>query len=1103
MAGLRLYTGNRLEILAGRLAERISHPFPSPLHSEVIVVQSRGMQRWLSMELARHHGICANIRFPFPNAFLDEIFSAVVPEYEKPADDDPEVMAWRIMALLPSQSQNRAFENIRSYLKDDHEDIKLYQLSRRIANLFDQYLIFRPDTILAWEAGQTGHDDELWQAELWRQLLKADKRPHTASLRRIFLERMDSSFPAATGLPERISLFGISWLPHFHTEVFYEISKQIDVNLYLMNPCREFWTDIRSDREMGRAIEKIREATGGKILSEDALHLEKGNSLLASLGTQGRDFFRVIADLPGEEWAVFAEPGEETLLQAIQSDILNLRERARDGLDKTPISPTDESIQIHSCHSHMREVEALYDQILALFEEDPELLPRDILIMAPDIEAYAPLIQAVFETSPEAPGVKPDIPRIPFAVADRSLRKDSLVIDRFLDLLEFPGSRFEASSVLSLLDAPPVKKKFSLSEEDMERIRHWTMDTRIKWGVDEESRRQAGLPAFPENTWKDGLERLLLGYALPGNQERLFKGILPYDHIEGHDAQALGSFAEYIDRLSSQVAVLGQPRTLNEWGSLLMCLLEEFFLADEETEKDLQAIRQAVQSLMNIHDRTGFRERLSIGVIKLFLRQCFEKQGFGFGFISGGITCCAMLPMRSIPFKVICLLGMNHDAYPRRSGMLGFDLMASNPRPGDPSRRNDDRYLFLEALLSARQKLIISYVGQGMMDNSLIPPSVLIAELIDYIEAGFEMPGKRIAADHLKTTHRLQAFHPAYFRGDSKLFSYSKENCLAAGSLLESHHEIPPFMASSLSPPPESWKEIELADFIHFFRHPTRFFLGRRLALTLAMDDEILEDQETFDVKNLEKYNLEQHLVEKALAGQNLNALYPLFRASGRLPHGSVGACHYDGMVREATAFVDRVRPYLAGEPLLPMDVRQDIAGFQISGRIDHLYRSGLFHYRYTDLKARDYLRLWISHLLMNTLVKGADVRPGTLVGRDRAWRFAPVENAESVLAQWLNVYWTGLSTPLKFFPETSWRYAEQIITRGRSREEALRAAGRIWRLSGYGHAESDDRYYQRCFGNGDPLDDEFEQLSILLLAPIFRHMTEARVNPEGNHDSL
>ncbi|PKN60195.1 MAG: exodeoxyribonuclease V subunit gamma, partial [Deltaproteobacteria bacterium HGW-Deltaproteobacteria-11] len=597
MAVFRRYTGNRLELLADRMAECIRSPLSSPLAPEIVIVQSKGMERWLSMELARRHGICANIRFPFPNAFLDELFRTMLSEYREAPLYDPEIMAWRIMGALPACLPDPVFAHLRRYLQDDADGLKAYQLACRLADLFDQYLVFRPDMVLDWEAGKSGYGEEAWQAQLWRKLRENDKSQHPAGLRRTLLEQLRRPLPTTGPLPERISIFGISWLPPFHLEIFHALSGRLDVNLFALNPCREFWTDIRSEREMGRAVEKIRESTGIKTLSAADLYLEGGNSLLASMGIQGRDFFRWLTDLPGEEYDVFADPGEATLLQAIQSDILNLRERGRSGLPKTRIAPLDRSLRIHSCHSPMREVEALHDQILALFDDDPDLLPRDILVMAPDMDVYAPLIQAVFDTPAASSSDQAAVPRIPFTIADRSLSKDSPIMDGFLDLLELAGSRFEVSSVLALLDTPPVRKKFGLTDEDMEQIRQWVSGTRIRWGVDAEFRLQAGLPGVPENTWAAGLQRLFLGYALPGKDEQLFHGILPYDTIEGLEAQTLGRLAEYLHGLFASAAVLGQSREPVEWTAVLTSLLHEFFEGDEETQRDLQAVRQSLQRL--------------------------------------------------------------------------------------------------------------------------------------------------------------------------------------------------------------------------------------------------------------------------------------------------------------------------------------------------------------------------------------------------------------------------------------------------------------------------------------------------------------------------
>ena len=1091
MAGLIRYTGNRLDLLAARLAAIIRSPLSATLKPEIVVVQSKAMERWLCMELASRHGICANIRFPFPNAFLDELFRTILPEYRTAPTYDPEVMAWRIMAAFPACLAQPVFAPLRHYLQDDDRSLKGYQLASRLADLFDQYLIFRPGLLLSWEAGQNGDGDEAWQAELWRTIRHNDPSFPPAHLRRRLLERIGRPPAETIPLPERVSIFGVSWLPPFHLEIFQALHKHLNINIFALNPCREFWMDIRSDRETGITVQKIRESTRMQLLSAEDLHLEGGNSLLASMGKQGRDFFRWFTDLPGEEYDEFVDPGEGALLQAIQSDILNLRERGAEGQPKTRIAPKDRSILIHSCHSPMREVEALHDALLALFDGDPLLQPRDILIMAPDMDVYAPLIEAVFDApSMSAPG-HVAAPRIPFTIADLRLRKKSAVIEAFQLLLDLCNSRFEASAVLALLETPPVRKKFGLSEDDMERVRHWVIDVRIRWGLDGESRRRTGLPGFSDNTWKYGLERLLLGYALPGTDGRMFNGILPYDAIEGLEALPLGALAEYLERLFASAADLRQARTPADWVHVLNALPACFFDGDEETQREMQTLREIFERLDGVSASSGFRTPVSLDVIRVFLENHFEEPDHGKGYLSGGVTCCAMLPMRSIPFKVICLLGMNHDAYPRLSRVTAFDLMAQYPRPGDRSRRHDDRYLFLEALISAKRNFIVSYVGQSLADNSLLPPSVVLSELLDTIERGFESENGDIRK-RLVTSHRLHGFHVDYFTPESDLFSYSDVNHRAALRLQSPRSDLQPYFAGPLPDPGENWKIIDIADLVLFYKNPCRFLMERRLGVILSEETDGLIDKEPFEIKGLEKYDLEQRLVEKALAGEDLKALFPFFRASGCLPHGAVGAGLYETLIVGADDFAARAISNLKGRIPTSSEVDLALGGYRLQGCIENLFGGALFHFRYADLKAGDYLRLWIHHLILNLQTPQGRRESSVLLGRDRTWRYEPVEKAEIILVQLLENYWKGLSSPLKFFPESSWTFTEQLLLKGKSAQEAMRAARSVWTGSDYGRGESRDRYYRRCFDERHPLDDYFQQLSILVYEPLMKHGAQA-----------
>jgi exodeoxyribonuclease V gamma subunit len=1078
MTKFRIFTSNHLEILAEKLAEVVRAPLASPLEPECIVVQSKGMERWVSMQLARRHGICANTRFPFPNTFVEEIFRKLVQTLPDLSPFAPEVLSWKIMGLLPSLLGRSAFASLGSYLGDPPEALKLIQLAERVADTFDQYLLFRPEMILRWERGEETH----WQAALWRELSKGREQLHRAALGKALLEALQGSKPDPVGLPERVSVFGISALPRFHMEVLAALSRIIQVNLFLMNPCREYWGDLLARRE-------ARQATAGAGSPPSQLHLETGNGLLASLGALGRDFFDILTEYPGEEDATFKDAGEERLLNALQSDILNLRDRGSKVNDgRTALAALDSSIQIHSCHSPMREVEVLHDRLRQLFEEDPSLAPGDILVMTPDIETYAPFIQAVFEASGDASR------RIPFTIADRSVREEGEIATAFLALLNLQGSRFGASQVLALLETRAVRRRIGLSEADVELVRKWVHDTRICWGIDDRTRSQIGLPAYRENTWRAGVERLLLGYALPGGEERLFGGMLPYDEIEGGDTLVLGRFIDSLESLFTQLEALVRPRTLLEWSEVLRETLDRFFETDEDGEREIQVVRRRIKEFAAFQEISEFAGPLDVKVIRHHLSHSLEREGFGFGFMTGAVTFCAMLPMRSIPFRVIWLMGMNSDSYPRHSPPLAFDLMAGHPRRGDRSRRNDDRYLFLEAILSARDILAISYVGQGVQDNSILPPSVVVSELLDYLEQGFEVPGGGVS-EQVVTHHRLQGFSPEYFKGDRKLFSYSHEYFETARRLVAGPRAPVSFISGRLSKPPAEWRTVDLGDLVRFFGNPARFLLTRRLGIDLDDGDQILSESEPFALSGLERYLLGEKLVARKLAGHDLTAYLPLARASGRLPHGMAGECVYEGLRLEVERFVAKTRPYLADGLAQPFPVDITVGDFRLRGRVDALYGERLVHHRYASARPQDHLRLWILHLalgaagfprtsmLMSIRPEGEAVWLG--------WEYGPVKESGEILAAILARYWEGLQRPLPFFPRSSWVYARLLLQKEKPDEEALRRASESWAGDDYRRGEREDPYYDLCFRDADPLDGEFQSLATELFGPLMAHQKE------------
>jgi exodeoxyribonuclease V gamma subunit len=1074
MAGLKLYTSNRLESLLDALASVVRGPLASPLEKEVIVVQSKGMERWLSMELAKKFGIWMNCRFPFPNKFVWELFAATIPELPDLSILSPKVMTWRIMKLLPEYMQKPAFDIITNYLVQDADCLKRLQLSERVADAFDRYSIYRPEMILRWDEGAEGESQsERWQAELWRNLFKDCMGGHRAGILRDFLERLASQGDCPGRLPERISIFGIPVLPPYHFEVVNALASLIDVHFYLMSPTREFWADIIPEKRIS--------IDGG-----ESLHFEAGNPLLASMGKLGRDFFSMVVNREYEEINSFVEPGEDSLLTCLQSDILNLK--ARGVQEKIVVGGSDRSIQVHSCHSPMREVEVLYDHLLSFFESMPGLTPKDIIVMTPDIETYAPYITAIF-----GGGINEKM-RIPFSIADRRALSESHIIDVFLRIIKLKGGRLSAPAIIDLLDSTVIQEKFGFSPNEMELILRWVTETHIHWGIDGAHREGMGLPPFEEGSWKAGIRRLLLGYTLRGDQERLFHDVLPYDDMEGNDTEVLGRFLDFLSTLFSSVSGLERGRTLAEWASFLEALLGGFFAEDQENHREMQVLRTRINDLAIHQELSQFTEPVEFEVVRYHLSQELKDEELSVGFMTGSVTFCEMLPMRSIPFRVVALIGMNSDAYPREYRPVGFDLIAHDPRPGDRSLRDEDRYLFLEAVLSSRECLYISYVGQSIRDNSEKQPSVLVNELLDHIGEGFQMSSGEIPRTHIVNRHRLQPFSPAYFSGQERLFSFSKEDCETAKASTHSTDSLKPFVTKPLQKTAVEYRDITVADLRRFFRNPPRYFLNRCLGIYLDKEADIPDELEPlYKLSALEKYKLKHWLTSKRMDGYDLRNFHGLAKGLGIIPPATPGNVMYKEVSQLVEEFSQELKSHTGPEKLLPLDVDIHIDDFRITGRLENIWKNTLVEYQCVEKdKAWHHLDVWIDHIVLNCARKPKYPRASMFVRIGSAWFFNPVEDAWLELKKLLSFYIRGMTEPLRFFPQASMRYAERFI-RSRSPEDGLKAARSEWEGSDFSRGEKDDPYHKLCFDHVDPLDDTFASMAMDIFGPLIN--SRDRVN--------
>lgn len=1122
---LRVTKSNRSEQLVSPLAAVLRGRPAGPFAEELVVVGADGVRRWLSKQLAQELGVCAQLRFVYTGTLIKEILAKVV---GAPAPDQdpwrPEALQWAVLAVLPGLLERDAFQPLSDYLGSRGDDaepdfggIKAFQLARRVAAAFARYLTFRPEMLLAWDKGSSvGAGSDSWQPLLWRALAQRLSAPHPAQWTERLLEQLERPGCALPPELRRLCLFGISSLPAAQVRVIAQLAKVAEVHLFAISPSEEAWSRVRARRAEWRALAP--RADGG--LDSASLDFADDHPLLSSLGGLGRDFQVLLereADYEDAGPDAFEEPAGETLLARLQRDVHSLTLRGDSGAPPHLLDPSDDSLTLHACHGESRQVEVLLDQLLDLFAQDESLEPSDVLILTPDVETFAPLIEAVFHGH-GSPGQ-----RLPIRVANRAQRSESPLATALLRVLSLVGRRLTSTRVLDLLSLEPIRRRFELESDDVAKAAEWIAGAEIRWGIDADDRLSKGQPAFDLNTWEWGLDRLLLGYAMPGAERSLFAGRLPYDEVEGSDAALLGRLVEFCQVLFRHLRSWeGERRSLSKWGEALRELVADLFAVDDDDVPQLEAIHAAIDCLPADAAAADFDAPLSFEVPRALLVDHFDQSRSATSFLTGAITVCGMVPLRSIGHRVVCLLGLDDGAYPRSSSGAGFDLAARRPALGDRSPREDDRYLFLEALLAARTHVRILFSGQSVRDNKPLPPSVIVSELLDHLCQTHRLPpradeteesARARLLEHLVVRHPLQPFSPHYFgaSGDPRLFSYAQSYVKGARALASTPAAGEPFWNETLpAPTGEEAHTVTLWELEQFCLLPVAALLRSRLGLAYPRDDDPRNEREPLLLGGLARYQVGAGLLEQSLAGVPPGEAGAAALQSGRVPLGTPGRCVLADLGDQVAALSEAVARLRAGESSLePPELDLNLAGFRLVGHVPGLWPGGQVAHYYSRTKAKYTLALWVRHLALHASEPEASWRSALVTRASKPPYYATkgypplaYERARELLADLLAIYAEGRRRPLLFFPETSLAYAnayrKALARKGESEARALarKAAAGPWRGNSFQHiaGDRDDAFVARVFGEARPFARDYELPGLEVGAGLSFHDLAVRV---------
>ena len=962
-----LYPANKMENLLV-LLDKIQQLSPLPVFAQdTVIVQNAGMQHWLNMSLAEQRGISMNMRYALPSQFLWNLIRNLASDEDVPEQSpySREVLAWRIDTLLASSEvtgdecfqvatqywqANSADNDSENSSYSDAKQLKRYQLACQLADLYEQYLIFRPEWIHDWhqgvfnafdqadnasssgsdEAEQSLESNAIWQGKLWHLLVR-EQAYDPRDLVALAIKNLNNTEKLkAQILPQRLSFFGINAMAPLWLEFINALSQQIDVHFFHLNPCYAYWGDVVTEKNAIEAWLKGTDFSHQESADLADVNLQVGNPLLANLGQQGREFMALlyqystinidvfesaVADLATEQInnekannekasSEQAQPSlderkQASVLACVQEDILSLSDARHSTPNIYQEAPkVDGSVLITSAHSALREVQGLHDWLLHQFNQDKSLTPKDVLVMCPQVEQYAPYVNAVFTRGWQ--DIADEVPPLPCSIADRISKDAEPLVAAFSQLLTLPDSRFQVSSLIALLRLPAMQARFAINLDDIEKITHWLELSAVHWGLDKTHKQQVLSQssattlddATDSFTWQQGLSRLMRGFAFADHRV-IYQNQLLLPTIEGSDSELLGKLMLIIEQLQLTAAKMSKARSATQWQQFLFELLTQLF--DDENDNGLAIVRSAIESLVEYCQHAGYHTDISLAVIRDFLNNHFSQPDPGRQFMIGQVTFCSMLPMRSIPFKIIAVLGLNDGEFPRQRQPLSFDLMTTTPAQlGDRSRRGDDRYLFLEAIISARQALYLSFQGKNIKNNKDRQPSLVLKELMEYLARGYGWQLLGLNSDSevniLSQVRQLpmQAFSEQNYLGqfasfDANWLNLRRENPALTTAIKSADADLgdPLDVVNSEA-------HLVASELIRFYQHPGRYYAQKALYLYLDNTNTLINDVEPFVPNHLDSYLLRQDLLSYYLAPtqskQSCQELLLSAKLSGSLP---------------------------------------------------------------------------------------------------------------------------------------------------------------------------------------------------------------------------
>ncbi|MFD5179070.1 exodeoxyribonuclease V subunit gamma [Nocardia sp. NPDC058379] len=1070
---LHLHRAERADALADGLGRVLGDAPADPFTTEVVAVPAKGVERWLAQRLSgvlgvagAGDGVAANIAFPAPTALVAEVLSAA--SGVAPADDPwvGQRLVWTLLGVIDEVAGEPWAAVLARHLGlpgAGHRVGRRYATAAHLAALFDSYAAQRPQLILDWAAGIDTDgaggpvpDDLTWQPRLWRALRAAVGSPSPAERLAAACARLRAD-PDTVDLPARISVFGLTRLPADQLAVLVALAEHRDVHLWLAHPSPAMWTALSAGGAGAPVLPRAADDTADLVQ----------HPLLSGLARDVRELQQRLNPVLHSTIHLPGESADATLLGTVQAAI-----RA----DRVPAggATADGTVEIHACHGPARQVEVLRDLLLTAFAADPELQPRDVLIMCPDVEAYAPLVRAAFGhrgTGAVDLPVEGEHPahQLRVRLADRGRAVTNPMLAVVIELLDLADGRVTVTQVLDLAASETVRRRCGFDDDDIERLREWAAESGARWGIGQRQREAFGLADFAQNTLNAAVDRILLGVTADESGDDWLDLALPLDDVDSNDVDLAGRFAEFVDRLAVCLRDLRGPRPAAEWTTVLLRAVD---LLTDVPDAHSWIRTEARREIVAATEHAGETPLRLADVAVLLTGRLAGGPGRA-NFRTGELTVCTLVPMRSVPHRVVILLGLDDDVFPRPGTVDGDDLLARDPLVGERDARSEDRQLLLDAIMAAGERLLILHTGADPVTGAARPPAVPVAELLDVLAA--HVGPDALDAVHIR--HPLQAFDRRNFAPERPR-SFDTVALAGARAAARPARPRPPLLTEPLPPVPQA--DVALAELIAFAEHPVRAFLWQRLGLRVPEEAEDIAEQLPIELDGLAKWDLGERMLSARLTGADPAGLRAAEWRRGTLPPFAFGGAVLDEVEGTVDTLVRTAQPDYEASPRA-VDIAIDLGnGRTLAGTVPEVRGETLVRTTYSRLAPKHRLAAWVSLLAL----AATEDRSWRAISTGRGqFRSRPVARsvivapeapaALAVLRDLVRLRDEGLCEPLPVAPAATAAYAERRF-RGDGVADALLAAEHAFDGGPNGpdkFGDHTDRYLRYVWGRAPRFD--------------------------------